>query len=306
MGIFALGLFLCAASVLADQVRYLYDNLNRLAAIVQSDGSTAVYNYDAVGNLISITDKVPGDVTIVGFLPSGGPVGTTVTITGIGFSETPTDNQVTFGGGAPAVVQSSTLTSITTSVPDGAITGPITVTTTTGSDTSNESFTVLPFITSISPTFGQQGSIISNFRITGTNLSGATAIEFTPGDGITVANPPVVEPDGRSATVSVTIDGLAPIEVHTVTVTNPDGTSPSELNAETHFTVLPNEPIIADSEAIGIYVQSLEDGIPPSLTVGLFVSPMPSAAGADKQIGVFVEPGPDQVIAPYVGVEVSP
>ena len=190
----ALCSFLSYTTSRAAELQYIYDNLNRLSAVVQSDGTAAVYNYDAVGNLISITDKLPGDVTIVGFLPSSGPVGTSVTITGIGFSETLGDNQVIFGGGVEAAVLSSTLTTITTTVPDGAITGPIKVTTTTGSDTSNESFSISPLLTSISPSYGQQGSIISQFRITGTNLSGATTIEFTPGDGITVVNPPPKPP----------------------------------------------------------------------------------------------------------------
>ncbi len=65
--------------------------------------------------------------TISGFNPTSGPVGTTVTITGTNFSATAANNTVKFNG-TTATVTNSTTTSITTSVPNGATTGPITVT----------------------------------------------------------------------------------------------------------------------------------------------------------------------------------
>ena len=59
--------------------------------------------------------------------PTLGVVGSTVTITGTGFSTTPADNTVEFNGIA-AVVTASTTTTITTTVPAGAATGKISVT----------------------------------------------------------------------------------------------------------------------------------------------------------------------------------
>lgn len=100
----------------------------------------------------SITTTVPsgsitgvGDVTVTvagqtgtfsGFIiapritainPSLGEAGTTVTITGTGFSDTPENNIVDFNG-IEAIVTAATVTSITTSVPDGATTGPVSIT----------------------------------------------------------------------------------------------------------------------------------------------------------------------------------
>ena len=45
--------------VLADQSLYLYDDQGRLTSVSDSTGTTAVYNYDAVGNLLSINRLTP-------------------------------------------------------------------------------------------------------------------------------------------------------------------------------------------------------------------------------------------------------
>lgn len=81
--------------------------------------------------------------TIANMSPSSGFVGSTVTITGANFSTTPSDNEVTFNGVA-AVVTASTLTSITTTVPSGATTGPVTVTVLGSTGTSATDFLVNP------------------------------------------------------------------------------------------------------------------------------------------------------------------
>jgi len=36
-------------------VNYLYDDLGRLAGVVDSQGNAAVYTYDAIGNILSIS-----------------------------------------------------------------------------------------------------------------------------------------------------------------------------------------------------------------------------------------------------------
>ena len=43
----------------ADQAQYLYDDQGRLTSVSDSTGTTAVYNYDAVGNLFSIDRLTP-------------------------------------------------------------------------------------------------------------------------------------------------------------------------------------------------------------------------------------------------------
>jgi hypothetical protein len=56
---------------------------------------------------------------IISFSPASGPAGTTITITGTGFSATPANNIVYFGA-VKATVSASTTTSITVTVPAGA------------------------------------------------------------------------------------------------------------------------------------------------------------------------------------------
>src|SRR5207244_2484700 len=64
---------------------------------------------------------------------------------------------------------------ITATVPVGAVTGKISVTSPTGTGTSTANFTVLPKITSFNPTSGRVGDPVT---ITGTSFTGATAVQF--------------------------------------------------------------------------------------------------------------------------------
>src|SRR5215469_2753434 len=66
---------------------------------------------------------------ISSFSPRSGPVGTTITITGTNFSSTVSQKVVYFGP-VKAVVQSSTVNSLTVSVPASAVSHSITVTNT--------------------------------------------------------------------------------------------------------------------------------------------------------------------------------
>jgi len=102
--LFALLLSVPFLSHAADS-RFFYDELGRLQAEVDAQGNTAVYSYDAVGNLLSITrsDVAASGVSISFFNPASGIIGSTVEIFGSGFSTTPTDNLVTFNG-TPATV----------------------------------------------------------------------------------------------------------------------------------------------------------------------------------------------------------
>ena len=110
-------------------VQYVYDALGRLTTVVDPSGNVATYNYDAVGNLLSITNSTssPSALAILGFSPTQGDAGTTVTIQGQNFSATPTANTVKFNG-TTATVTAATANSLTTTVPADATTGPISVT----------------------------------------------------------------------------------------------------------------------------------------------------------------------------------
>ena len=160
-----------AARPAHGQVRYVYDDAGRLVGVIDPTGASATYVYDAVGNLLSISRSTSA-VQILSFSPPVGPVGTTVTISGTGFSTTPGNNTVTFNG-TSATVTSATANQLVTTVPSGASTGAIAATSPSGSATSSGSFTVTsggpapPTITSFTPTTGAAGTSVS---VSGTNF----------------------------------------------------------------------------------------------------------------------------------------
>ena len=82
----------------SSPVTYVYDELGRLVSVINTTGDAAIYAYDAVGNLLSIARQTAGTVSIIEFTPNAGPVGTSVTIYGTGFSTTPSQNTLTFNG----------------------------------------------------------------------------------------------------------------------------------------------------------------------------------------------------------------
>ena len=164
-----------------SNVQYVYDALGRLAQVIDPSGNTATYNYDAVGNLLSITRSTtsPSGLAVFSFSPAQGGVGQTVTIQGQNFSATPSANTVKFNG-TTATVTAATTNQLTTTVPTGATTGPISVTVGISTATSSSNFTVLavPVITSIAPTQVLNTTTVS-FTVNGSNLTNAT-FSFVP------------------------------------------------------------------------------------------------------------------------------
>ena len=75
-------------------------------------------------------------MTLTAINPDSGLVGSTVTLTGTGFMPTPAGNQVSFTGNVAAQVITATATQLTVTVPDGAQTGPVTVTNANGTASS--------------------------------------------------------------------------------------------------------------------------------------------------------------------------
>ncbi|HZE71919.1 MAG TPA: IPT/TIG domain-containing protein [Pyrinomonadaceae bacterium] len=205
-------LSLCVAVWVGDRIRaqaasditYVYDELGRLVAVIDSAGETAVYTYDAVGNLLSISRFNSSVVSIIHFSPNKGPVGTPVTIYGTSFSTTASQNTVTFNGVA-ATVTSASATQIVTSVPAGAATGPISVTSPTGSATSTNPFTIststAPTITNFTPTIGTQGTSLS---ITGTNFETTASNNW-----VTLNNRYSLVSAATSTTISTSVPSLS-------------------------------------------------------------------------------------------------
>jgi hypothetical protein len=114
-------------------------------------------------------------------------------------------------------------TQITTQVPNGTLTGPITVTTPNGTATSPTPFVVTPRIKSFTPTSGPVGTVVT---INGNTLTGATSVTF---NGV-----PALTYKVRSNTV---IGVTVPVGATTglISVTTPSGTASST----SPFTVTP-------------------------------------------------------------------
>jgi YD repeat-containing protein len=153
-------------------INYVYDESGRLVAVIDTSGEVAKYSYDAVGNLLSVTRTNSSSLSILEITPDSGPIGTTVTIYGTGFSATPNQNTIAFNGASATVLAAST-TQLITTVPTGATTGPVSITTPLGNVTSGTNFTVIedttgaPTITGFSPSIGLPGTAVT---ITGTNF----------------------------------------------------------------------------------------------------------------------------------------
>lgn len=105
---------------LAD-IQYFYDEVGRLVQVVDHGGDSAQYVYDPAGNIVQILRVSAGTVSVAGFTPKSGPVGTAVTIYGSGFSATPANNTVQFNGTA-ATVTSASANQLAATVPAAATT----------------------------------------------------------------------------------------------------------------------------------------------------------------------------------------
>jgi len=129
-------------------LRYIYDAAGRMIGTLDANGTARSYTYDAADRLVAIDQfKANGTVDVlfvtanrrtVGTMPSNG---VTAKIYGVGFSATPSQNQVTING-MPAIVESSTPGVLTARLPCSATSGRVTVITPAGKATSRTDFKV--------------------------------------------------------------------------------------------------------------------------------------------------------------------
>ncbi|MFK2931793.1 IPT/TIG domain-containing protein [Dyella agri] len=209
----ALSLFALAVGLAHATATYVYDANGRLRAVTNSTGASAEYVYDAMGNLLQVQSVPANQLAIFAFTPNHGSTGTTVTISGQGFSATVANDTVAFNG-TVATVTAATSTTLTTSVPAGATTGAITVSVGTSTATSSDLFTVdatgqPPVVTSFSPSIGGAGTAVT---VIGQNLDPVSnqsypAINGTKANPTSASQTQVVFPVGAgmgSGKVSVT------------------------------------------------------------------------------------------------------
>ncbi|MBF9239893.1 IPT/TIG domain-containing protein [Hymenobacter sp. BT683] len=182
--------------------------------IASTESCTSITYGEAEDYTITITELATAAPTVASFTPTSGPVGTVVTLTGTNFT------------GATAVkVNATTATGLTVvsattlraTVPAGASTGRLSVTAPGGTALSTASFTVVPAPT-LSAFAPASGTIGTSVTLTGTNLSGATAVKF---NGVAATTFAVVSATSVTATVPA---GATSGKVQVVT---PGGTATS-------------------------------------------------------------------------------
>jgi PKD repeat protein len=163
--------------------------------------------------------------TISSFTPASGPVGALVNVYGTTFNDV---TSVKFNGTPVLTYQVNSLTWISAYVPLGATTGPISVTTPSGTATSSIPFTVTgvaPTISSFTPTSAPVGTSLD---ILGTGFSGASSVTF----------------NGTNASFTVDSDSELHATVPSGATTGPIAvtTASGTATSASLFTVVPDTP----------------------------------------------------------------
>jgi RHS repeat-associated protein len=212
----------------ATAITYAYDELGRLVAVSSPGQGAAKYTYDAVGNVTAIARPSIGTVAVLGFSPKTGPAGTSVTIYGTGFNATPAQNTVKFNG-TVGTVTSAMATQLVATVPSGATTGVINVTSPTGSANSTGSFTVGPAGPSIS---GFTPNVVA---VGGTLTVSGSGFDTAPSNDVVATGKTRAQVTAATATsLTTTVGGPGSGRV---TVATPTGTAVSSA-----FVFVPPSP----------------------------------------------------------------
>lgn len=190
------------------QAFYVFSSTMRIETQVPQGASTGRITLNGVQSPFDFVVGAPsGAPTIAGFTPTAGRAGDFVSINGTNLDRV---TEVRFNGvraDAPFIFSPQILQA---TVPQGATSGPLTVTGPSGSATSAQPFTVatgIPSITGFSPPAGAPGQQVDIF---GTELGGANRVTFNGAD----AQFSVISNTQVRAAVPGFV-GNGPIRVHT-------------------------------------------------------------------------------------------
>jgi uncharacterized repeat protein (TIGR03803 family) len=174
-----------------------------------------------------------------------------IEILGQGFS---TSSVVKFGGVTATTRTVTGSTYILATVPAGALTGPVTVTTGATTLTSSQIFKVLPTISGFTPASGLVGTAVT---ITGTALTqttkvtfgGVTATSFTVNSDTQVTA--AVPPGAKTGKIAITTSGgtTTSSTVFTVTVACADGTNGQTFDTYMHGCAAPGGQVSYSNRA---------------------------------------------------------
>jgi len=173
--------------VQAQSTRYVYDANGRVVAVTGGTGTSVQYSYNTLGHNSQVSAPLsPGQLAIFAFMPTHGETGTQVAIQGQGFDSNAANDTVSFNG-AVATVLSASPTELVATVPNGATSGPISVTADGQTATSATPFVVddtgePPSINGVSPSVVVTGGVVT---VTGTHLDpvpGDTAVQMGGSD----------------------------------------------------------------------------------------------------------------------------
>jgi uncharacterized repeat protein (TIGR01451 family) len=128
-----------ASAVQVNGLNYIFTNFaSQIVATIPSNATSGLIEITAPGGLFISTNVFAILPKIYGFTPNIGPAGTVITISGTSLFDV---TGVEFNS-ARATVSSATSNQVQVTVPAAAASGPLTVLTAYGNDTSSNSFTV--------------------------------------------------------------------------------------------------------------------------------------------------------------------
>lgn len=267
-------LLFAAQAAEAQEICYAYDKLGRLIGVIDQQGQTGIYDYDAVGNILAIRRiDATGPVAITLVSSNNVAAGEQVQILGIGFSETPSENQVTIDG-IPTTVMSSIGCSLTVEIPAGITSADLRVTTPFGSAVLAGAFNAL-------------GAIVSPAKATmpvGTSRQFTVTITGTADQRVIWS---VNDIEGGNATVGT----ISQLGIYTAPVT-----VPTPATVAVQATSVPHPGFFAEA-----VVTIVGEGIRFAHAAPVSVSFGPPAQGTITSAPVSVNFGP-----PPLGTIVSP
>lgn len=265
------------AQATQPSIFHVYDSLNRLIATVDQQGNAAVWTWDSVGNLLRVerfdAAQQPGPVRITLVLPAAGRVGTQVQVFGTGFDPTPALNTLAFTG-AQATVTEAAPNRLLVSVPSGAVTGTISVTSPLGTATSLTVFRVLGTLT-VTPataTLGVGRTQQFQAQEAGSPTTSVRwAVNALPGGDTTVGT---ITPDGLYTAPAVV---PTPATV-TVSATHLDDAT---LTASAAVTIVPPLPVFLTASPVSVGIAELrtvDQSVTATVSVAVGETATPLAA----------------------------